>query len=170
MGRSKGLLLLAGRPLLAWHLERLAPFVSRAVVVIGHDAEAHRAALPEGVEVVENPAWAVTEPADSLRLALVRVAGPCLVMPVDVAPPAPETLRALLAAEAPVVPVDPRGRPGHPVLLDPETVARVRERAPPGGLRTLLGDAREVEVADPWVARDFDDTEAWARFVGAWRG
>lgn len=167
MGRPKGLLPLEGRPLVARHVDAFRPFADRIVVVLGARAEDHARVLPADVVLAYNPDWARSHPADSLRRAIVDadVRGVAWVTPVDVAPARPETLEALLASGAPAVPVDHRGRDGHPVLLDEALLARVAAGAPPGGLRALLGEARRVPVADPWVAEDFDDPAAWRAFV-----
>jgi CTP:molybdopterin cytidylyltransferase MocA len=170
MGRPKALLELGGRPVVAWHCERLAGFAERVIVVVGADAERIRAALPAGVAAVDNPSWATTMPADSLALALAS-SGPVevLVTPVDVLPASEETLAALLAGVGPAVPVDPSGNPGHPVLLDAATASAILRQTPAGGLRSLLEGARRVPVADPLVSADFDDPVAFRRMESGWR-
>ncbi len=167
MGRSKALLRLGSATVLEAHVAALRGYSRRVVVVLGHDAPRHSALLPPDVQVVHNARWAESWPADSLRLALqeAQVEGRCWVTPVDTPPAAPETLEALLEAGAPAVPVDARGRGGHPVLLDARLVERIRRGAPDGGLRTLLGHATRVLVQDPLVSRDFDTPEAWRAFV-----
>lgn len=171
MGRPKGLLSLDGLPLLVRHVQAFAPSSRRVVVVLGARAEDHARALPDGVELAHNPDWEQGHPADSLRRAILDadVRGTAWVTPVDVAPPRPETLAALLRAGAPAVPRDARGRDGHPVLLDGALLDRIRARAPEGGLRALLGAARRVPVDDPLVAEDFDDPAAWRAFLAARR-
>lgn len=170
MGTSKALLDLGGRPVVVWHCLRFAEFADRTIVVLGSGASAIREVLPAGVDVVENPDWARTMPADSLAVALrsLDVTGSVLVTPVDVAPAEADTLEALLGGAAPAVPIDADGRAGHPVLLDSAAVAAIRVRAPDDGIRSLLADARRVPVADPLVALDFDDPAAWRRVSGAW--
>jgi CTP:molybdopterin cytidylyltransferase MocA len=168
MGRPKGLLPVQGRPLLVHHVEAFGKRAERVIVVLGSQAEAHRAVLPEGVATVVNEDWATTWPIDSLRLALARadVVGECWVTPVDTPPAALATLDALLQAGSPAVPISPGGHaPGHPVLLDPALVLLIRRRPPAGGLRALLGAARRVPVGDPMVSDDFDDPAAWAAWI-----
>lgn len=171
MGHPKGLLPLDGAPLLAHQVAAFADHARRRIVVLGARAEEHARVLPHGVEVVLNPDWERSHPADSLRRAILgaHLHGTAWVTPVDVPPPRPETLEALLRAGAPAVPRDAEGRDGHPVLLDEGLVRRIGECAPEGGLRALLGDARRVPVSDPLVARDFDDPEAWRAFLVARR-
>ena len=169
MGRPKGLLTLRGKALLLHHVHALRDRASRVAVVLGAKAAEHQALLPPNTTAIVNDEWASTWPADSLRLALDRLDAKhrCWVVPVDTPPPTPTTLDALLTAGAPAVPVDPTGRPGHPVLLDAHCVAQIRDAAPEGGLRTLLGDAQQVAVPDRQVALDFDDPTAWATFVAS---
>jgi len=168
MGQPKPLLRVRGRPLIAAQIAALAPSSEAIYVVLGAKADAVRPAIPADVHVVMNPDWARTHPADSLRLALLRAPDPrlCWVTPVDVPPPAPDTLARLLHAGAPAVPVDAQGRPGHPVLLDRSLIERVRERAPMGGLRTLLTHTPRVVVQAGDVARDFDDLHAFEEWSG----
>ena len=171
MGRAKGLLPLQGMPLLTGHIEALAAHFKRTVVVLGADHLEHRAILPPHVLVVHNPAWAETWPADSLQLALRAhiTHGPVLITPVDTPPVRPQTLERLLLTEAPCVPCGPSGRPGHPILLHAEGVARLRRSVPVGGLRTLLGEATAVRVDDPWVHANFNrpaDWHAWTEAMG----
>jgi len=171
MGRPKALLPLAGRTVIEAHLTRLAAHCGELVVVLGAHASAIRAVLPAGVRIVYNPDWADTHPVDSLRRALRVVEAPHgLVVPVDTPPARPRTLERLLGARPPAVPVDAAGRRGHPVAVGSAIVAAVRDGPVPGGLRTLLTEAREVPVDDPWVGFDFDEPSAWARFVEEWDG
>ncbi len=170
MGRPKATLILRGRPLIAWHLDRLAG-VARVVVVVGAHADEVRATVHDRAQIVVNGAWASTHPVDSLRLGLASLPlGPALVVPVDTPPARPETLRRLREAGAPSVPVDDEGRPGHPVLISAAIGRRVVEGPVPGGLRTLLGGARRVLVDDPLVGVDFDDPDAFAWFARRWNG
>ncbi|MEQ1501604.1 MAG: nucleotidyltransferase family protein [Myxococcota bacterium] len=172
MGTPKALLSWHGTPLIARWCAALAPIADRVIVVVGAAADAVTAALPAGVVAVENRAWATTTPIDSLHLALtvVDVVGAAVVTPVDVAPARPDTLRALIAALGDgrsAVPVDPDGRDGHPVALDPALVAAIRARPIPGGLRAALSGAARIPVGDPAAGDDFDDPAAWARAVRA---
>lgn len=165
MGSPKGLLILNERPLILHHVDALAPFVERVVAVVGSHEAAHRAILePTDVDVVVNADWATTWPADSLRLALLAHpnASRILVTPVDTPPARPETLRALLGRGA-AVPVGARG-PGHPVFLDGDLADRIRQIAPPGGLRAILDGARRVAVEQTDVALDFDTVADWDAF------
>lgn len=173
MGAPKGLLDANGVPLVVRHVEVAARVSRRVIVVVGADAPRHRAVLAgSGAWVVENADWASTWPIDSLRcgIAALGESEAAFVAPVDTPPGAPATLTALLAAGGPSVPVDRAGRPGHPVLLDVDTLQRVRGPAP-DGLRGLLIGARRVPVEDPDVARDADtpaDWSAWGVATQRW--
>ncbi len=164
MGSPKsGLVLPDGRTLLAAHCAAFADHCEQVVVVTG----ATQPALPAGVRAVHNPDWATTWPADSLKLALDALdhRGHAWVTPVDTPPAGAQTIERMINVGAPAVPVDRRGRRGHPVLLGVDEVMSVRARAPSGGLRALLAEAPTIEVADPDVASDFDTPECWQRFV-----
>jgi CTP:molybdopterin cytidylyltransferase MocA len=168
MGQPKALLVLAGRTVLAHHLERLAPWADDLVVVVGAAARDVSDAVPAGVRIRENPRWAETHPLDSAAIGL-EDAQRALVLPVDVLPIAPTTLEVLVAADGDAVPVGPDGRDGHPVLLGAPTLDAIRGGArPEGGLRTLLRGARRVAVPDALVSVDFDDPAAFAAAREAW--
>lgn len=139
---------------------------------MGARAEVVQEVLPREVETVMNPQWATTHPSDSLRygLAALSVRGPGFVVPVDTPPAHPQTLQRLLAVGPPAVPVDAQQQPGHPVLIGEVVVQRILTGPVPGGLRTLLGDAQQVVVDDPWVAQDFDEPAAFTRFAEQWSG
>lgn len=177
MGSPKGLLALDGIPLLVHHVEALRPFVREVVVVLGLLADLHESVLPSGIAVVRNEAFTSTTMIDSIRLALGHL-GPrmlepgatCLVTPVDVPPASPSTIRTLLGAGAPAVPVDGAGNPGHPVLIDADILRAVRDGSPPGGLRSLTRHANRVVVDEPDVARDFDTPEAWLQYLARRHG
>lgn len=159
MGRPKALLPWRGEPLVSAHVRALRSWADRVIVVTGASEISHALC---GAETVDNARWQQTWPADSLRLALLRAPGArtAIVTPVDVIPASSQTLVAL-AGERSAVPVDARGCDGHPVWLGPRELAVVRAGAPSGGLRTILGEAKRVQVTDPLIGVDFDDEVAW---------
>lgn len=156
MGAPKGLLALDGQPLIAAHISAFTEAGLPIRVVIGAHAAAYRAALPAGVDVVENPDWARTDMAASLALGLGGVAR-ALVHPVDVPPPAPATIAALLAAEGDAVPTFD-GAPGHPVRLDGPL-------APGTRLDVRLRGARRVPVSDPASVLNLNTPGEWAAYL-----
>lgn len=173
MGRPKALLSVDGRPLVNCHIDALRGAATSIVIVTGCRAPEISAVLPPDVGIVHNERWVQTSPIDSLALALARLKeidreldrelDRVLVSPIDVVPPAPQTLQRLLSASAPAVPVSRDGQRGHPVLLGPSEIARITrgDRGGQQGLRGLLADAQTVVVDDPLAALDFDDEETW---------
>ena len=92
------------------------------VVVTGYRGDELAAHLAEcGVVTVHNPRYAETEMFDSLCLGLRALRRDCrtiLLTPGDVPLVAPETVKALLEAEAGFACPVCAGRRGHPVALD----------------------------------------------------
>jgi CTP:molybdopterin cytidylyltransferase MocA len=93
-----------------------------------------------------------------------------MVAPVDAPPPAPDTIRALLAAlrgRTQAATPSYQGRAGHPIVCRPMALEPVRLLgAPLRDVLRALGDARvHVDVDDPDVVVDLDTPDAWrARF------
>lgn len=143
MGQPKALLPVGGRPLLVHHVDALSRRCERVLVVQG--ATSVQPVAPNEVEVITNPLWARTGPAESLKLALCRLAPDArvVVTPVDVPPVPLQALDALLAAGPPAV-LCHRNRPGHPVLVE----ARAEALLHPGTLREVTAHAQQVET--PW--------------------
>lgn len=165
MGAPKALLRWGGSTWAAAHALALGEVAGRVIVVVGAGGDAVAASLPAGVVTVRNERWATTQPSDSARLALPHVpdgAARVLVTPVDVAPAERRWLLALAAAPPPAVPCAPGGGPGHPVVLGPTELARLRGEVLPEGLRSLLRGAASVPVDDPRIALDADTPEALA--------
>lgn len=151
MGRPKGLLEVAGVPLLRAHVEALAGAGLEVSVVLGAHADSYLPVLPAGVEVVVNELWSSTEMKHSVALGL-RGKGVVLLTPVDVPPARLETIAALLQGTGDAVPTW-NGVRGHPVRLDPPH-ADVR-------LDQRLQSAREVPVADPDCVVNLNTPEDW---------
>ena len=171
MGHPKGLLELNGRPLIQHHIDRLRPLSWEVLVVLGAEIDGYTAILERDIHVITNPFWASTSQADSLRLAFRHLpfGASAWLVPVDTAPAAPETLIALLRATGSAVPVSPGGQAGHPALLGPNVVDQIRRASPINGVQTLLTDAARVDVVDPFVATNLNQSADWATFVGSWR-
>lgn len=137
-----------GRPLLAWVLDAArAAGCGRLVVVIGHQADRVRRAIPESGDL----AWALQERQLGTGHALARaeeaLAGEVergdvlLVLSGDVPLVTPETLRALVAAAR-----DGWGALAVAELEEPGSLGRVVPRERPSGAPRLLH--RIVEAAD----------------------
>jgi molybdenum cofactor cytidylyltransferase len=172
MGRNKALLDWQGRPLIAHQAAALAG-CGQLVVVLGHEAEALRRALPEqaNLRVVLNPDHA-TGRVGSLIAGFRAIEGaPEGIMVVAVDQPVPlglpEWLAAQLGEAARIVQPGFAGRRGHPVLfkaeLLPELLA-IREDAQ--GLRAVVSrhaDARRVvEAGREGVLWDLNTPEEYA--------
>jgi molybdenum cofactor cytidylyltransferase len=158
-GGTKQLAPLGGRPLLSYALGAVAGLSPR-VVVLGHEAEAIRAAVPlQGARPVVCEAWREGQSA-SLRCGLEALGD--VDAAVVVLGDQPRITRAAVDAVAAAgrgpgaaaARASYGGRPGHPVLLGRELLARAGELRGDIGFRDLLGgvEVQEVEVgglADP---------------------
>jgi molybdenum cofactor cytidylyltransferase len=175
MGEPKGLVAFAGRPWIETQLAALAG--RRAVVVLGHDAPRYLEAIPDlarRFEVVVNPD-PDRGPFSSLQvgLAAVRASAPAFVLPVDVPAASAAVWDALEEALGPEVDAAVpafEGRGGHPVLLAPPFIARLRGRDPasPGArldveLRSAM--ACQVPTDDPRVRMNLNAPEDWGILV-----
>jgi molybdenum cofactor cytidylyltransferase len=177
MGEPKGLVVFEGRPWLVTQLEALEG--RRVVVVLGDDSPRYREAIPDlasRAEVVVNPA-PDRGPFSSLQVGLAAVsvspAVPAFVLPVDVPAAVATVWQALEEALGPgldaAVPVF-EGRGGHPVLLAPPFIARLRSRdpaSPEARLDVELRSAktRRVPTADPHVRLNLNAPEDWGKLV-----
>jgi CTP:molybdopterin cytidylyltransferase MocA len=168
MGRPKALLPVAtGETLIEAHVRALSPRCHPIVVVAGAVIEPLRAALPPGIILAINPAWATTGSVESLAIGLAAL-GPArrvVITPVDAPPPAPGELDTLLESDAPAA-LGWAGRPGHPALLGPVEIRRLLEGPLPArGLRALLTAARVVEGDSADRLLNLNTPTEWA----AWR-
>ncbi len=166
MGAPKALLDAGGRPLLVRHLLALSPFFDRVAVVLGAEFERIHPFVPSEFHVIRNDRWRKGEMIDSLILALTGLDvddGAC-VTPVDAPPAEPDTLRRLLAFGAACVPCTSKGEPGHPVLIGPSEVARLRRTPAPDSLRAILAGVPKVKVEDPALTLNLNTPEAWEEY------
>ena len=167
-GGTKQLAPLGGRPLLEHALAAVADLDPR-VVVLGHEAEAIRAAVDlQGARAVVCGDWAQGQSA-SLRCG-VRALGDvdaAVVVLGDQPRITREAVAAVAAAAggAAAARASYGGRPGHPVLLGRELLARVGELRGDVGFRDLLAgvDLREAEVGGLADPVDIDTREELAR-------
>lgn len=139
--------------------------VGPVVLVTGNRAdelEDHVAGLH--VTCIRNPDYAATQMFDSAKLGLTALRGKCrrvLFTPVDIPLFQVDTVRRLLASQAPyAVPVC-GGRQGHPILLSMELVDAIVSH---DGTKGLLGalapyTAEKVSVEDAGILRDADTPE-----------
>jgi CTP:molybdopterin cytidylyltransferase MocA len=156
-GGPKQLAAVGGRPLVEHALDALTAVLPRVVVVLGAHAEAIRTGADlRGAEVVECPAWEEGMAA-SLRcgLAALAAADRVLVAVADQPGLTPDAVRAVLSRPGSARAVYD-GRPGHPVALGPELLARAAELRGDTGFRDLLSGVPEVECGHLADARDID--------------
>jgi molybdenum cofactor cytidylyltransferase len=159
-GGPKQLARVDGRPLVEHVVAALAAVLPRVAVVLGAHAEAVRAGADlTGAEVVECPAWAEGMAA-SLRCGLAALAGADRVVVAVADQPGltPAAVRAVLARPGSARAVYD-GRPGHPVALGPDLLARAEHLRGDAGFRDLLSGVPEVECGHLADARDIDTRE-----------
>ncbi|MCL2789012.1 MAG: nucleotidyltransferase family protein [Desulfobulbus sp.] len=176
MGEMKGLLPLGGRTMLARCVDLFLDCgIKDVVVVTGHRAdEVGAAAKAAGARAAFNPDYA-DGMYGSIRTGVGRLAARCpgfFLLPVDIPLLRRGTIHLLARSFAETramlsYPVF-AGRRGHPPLIHGDCIAAIlAERAPEGGLRTLLArieakqptQVREVQVADANIHLDLDTPE-----------
>ncbi len=167
-GAAKQLLPWAGGTLLSHAVDvALASQAGPVVVVLGHQADACRAALGDRpVRVVHNTDWAQGQ-SSSVKAglaALPATIGAAIFLLADQPRITPAVVDALIerhrATLAPVVWPEYAGRRGNPVLFDRVTFPDLlRLSGDVGGrpvLRAYADRAERVPVADPGVLFDID--------------
>lgn len=196
MGRTKALLPLPGG---GTFLSRIVTTlgdagIAEVVAVIGHDAAAIRAAIPEGGRA--DPPGSPGGSGRPARLRLVENANPSrgqlssllvgldalldgrppavLVTTVDLPLVSADTVRRVLAAwassRAPIVRPARGGRHGHPVVFGASVFGALRAADLRAGARVVVqanaAEAVDVPVDDAWAFDDIDTPEDYARVVG----
>jgi molybdenum cofactor cytidylyltransferase len=180
LGRPKQLLPLAGKPLLAHVLENAAASaLDEVVLVLGHEAEAIRAAVGErGARVVVNPDHAAGQ-STSLRAGLAAVdprADAALFLLGDqpgVGPAIVDALiRAFRAGGTPIVIPSYGGRRANPALfaraLFPELERVAGDEGARGVVRAHADSVLVVPVGDGPTPGDVDTEEDYAALRAAW--
>ncbi|MEO7002852.1 MAG: nucleotidyltransferase family protein [Ktedonobacterales bacterium] len=175
MGAHKLLLPLGGRPLLSYAVEAAcASAVTAVIVVLGHNAEAARVALPAGrYQVVVNYDYAQGM-AGSLRVglgALPATVSGVLVALADQPLVTVAIFTALLteAARQPeqIVAASYDGKRGHPLYFPRSLFDELRAvRGDEGGRSVIARHAdqlRLVSIADADAALDVDRPEDYTR-------
>jgi molybdenum cofactor cytidylyltransferase len=180
MGRLKQLLPWAGTTLIAWQVEQLREAgADDIVVVLGHEADQVRSAVPATARIVLNESY-LQGRASSLRCGAEAVSDATdaiLILSVD--QPRPAWLSRLLIdrwrqTRAPIVsPRFPR-RFGHPVLvagaLLPELRAVTEETL---GLRAVidrhLAEADAIPVANEEVDVDLNTPSDYGAALGSFQ-
>lgn len=157
-GATKQLVEVEGRPLVRHAVDTaMAAGLDPVVVVVGHDADRVRAALPPGVEVVDNPAHASGQ-ASSLRAGAAAVAAGdadgLVVLLADqpgIDPDVVARVGAALGDGHPVARARYDDRPGHPVGFARGVFAALGAVTGDVGARDLLDelDVHDVAVDGP---------------------
>jgi molybdenum cofactor cytidylyltransferase len=172
-GATKQLAELRGRPLLSHAVAPMlaVPAICPLVVVLGYDAEAVRAGVPElgAVRVVTAPDWARGQAA-SLRAGIAALGDvdAAVVTLGDMPFVTPQVIAGLLDVDVRLhdaVRATYAGEPGHPVLLTRALLDRADELEGDEGFRRLLAGRRvgrfeAGHLADPV---DIDTREELAR-------
>jgi CTP:molybdopterin cytidylyltransferase MocA len=156
-GSPKQLAAVRGRPLLAHAVDAICAVaaVDDVVVVLGAEHESVAAKVAFGrARAVVCPDWQRGQAA-SVRCGLSALSGCDQVVVVlgdELGVTASIIADVLSAAGGGSARATYAGRPGHPVVLGPDALARAGELAGDRGFRDLLGDARSFEaghLADP---------------------
>lgn len=181
LGTCKALVEFTGRSVLEHLVDAGRVLVPPPPLVVTgrHDAEI-RAALPEGAEVVTNPAWERGRTGSVACAVRARARRDLVLAPVDV-PRVPPAVFDALAAAWTAHGSPPRGwlaplyrppeRPaagvyGHPVVLGAELAAEVLEMDPAEPLRVLRRRADPllaVPVPHPEIGQHLDTPEDLTR-------
>jgi molybdenum cofactor cytidylyltransferase len=139
------------------------------VVTGAHRAAVTRAALELGLRPVHNPQHARGQLGSARRglSAALRLGLPgVLLLPCDLPELSSATVRRLLAARSPAVPVH-RGRPGHPVALDHESIRRLLAVRGAENLREAMRTSGvrpgRVPVSDPAIHQNLNTVLAYRR-------
>jgi molybdenum cofactor cytidylyltransferase len=151
-GSPKQLAELRGRPLLQHALDAIVAVdaIDDVVVLLGSEAEVIAAAVDlRRARAVTCPDWPRGQAA-SLRCGLAALAGcaPVVVVLGDEPGVTPEAIVAALdCAGGCSARATYAGRPGHPVVLGADALARAGELHGDHGFRDLLGGARTFDAA-----------------------
>ncbi|HTI03252.1 MAG TPA: nucleotidyltransferase family protein [Acidisoma sp.] len=168
MGAANKLLLPGpdGRAMVLHSLDRLLAVFPSVTIVLGHEAEAVRAALgARPVRILE-----ATDHGDGLSASLrAGIAGlpvgatGVLIALGDMPCVSPETLRALLAAHRPAGVTAPSfgGQMGNPILWDRHYFPAMRRLTGDRGAKSLVPpDVHIIEVPDEGILMDVDTQES----------
>jgi len=177
MGRQKALLRVEGRTFVRRILDTLRDGGIDEIAVVlrpQHPEAAGEVAAGAG-RVVLNPR-ADEGQLSSLIAGLDAVDVPgvdfVLVTLVDVPLIQSSTVRALVSraavSPAPILRATFRGAHGHPVVFKRDVFAALRAADPSAGAKAVVRavQVEDVEVDDPFVVRDVDTPEEYARMIG----
>lgn len=167
MGAFKPLLPCGDSTVIESAIGSVLPYVSTAVVVVGHQGEKLRSVLTSSfsdrLTIVTNPDYASTDMLRSVQLGL-QAMGECdafFLLPADmplIKPRIYETLIAAFDDSVDVIYPVYGGRRGHPPLISHTVVPAIMEYRGDGGLRAILSTCatKEVRISDSGVLADLD--------------
>jgi molybdenum cofactor cytidylyltransferase len=173
MGFPKALLDFRGETFLDRLIRIFSACCSPVIGVLGADAERIRAGLraAASARIVVNPDFQVGQ-ITSMQCGLRAVppdARGVLFTLVDHPNPGDATIRALVAADAPIVIPRYQGRRGHPIWFSRDLVPEFLALPAASSARTVLerysGDIRYLDGDDPGILDDVDDPEAYRRLT-----
>ncbi len=191
MGEPKGLVLREGKPWIEQQLRKIAKCgFNDVIVVLGHDLELYRSALPwigkaesetQGASAPEihglrihlaiNPEPELGQFSSlqtGARAALAGRATAAWILPIDCPCPTAAVWEALSVSRAEVVVPVHGGKGGHPVRISApqlKHLVALDPRDPEARLdvqNRKLGEALErIEVSDPGIHANFNTPEDW---------
>ena len=156
-GGTKQLAPVEGRPLVCHAVDTaVAAGLDPVLVVVGHDAERVRAAVPPDAVVVVNPRFAEGQ-ASSLRAGVAAVepheVDALVVLLGDQPGVTVASIHAVVAAHrdgARIARAAYTDRPGHPVLFDRAVWPRLAQVSGDEGARGILATSDVRDVPVPW--------------------
>ncbi|HEY7832202.1 MAG TPA: nucleotidyltransferase family protein [Ktedonobacterales bacterium] len=180
MGTMKLVLPLGGRPVIAHVVAAALETPLRPVVVVlGHQAEQVRAALPDGeLAVVENPAYAAGQSTSlhagltalpaSATGAIILLGDQPLITAIQIA----RFAAVVQVTAAPIAATTYGGQRGNPVYFARALFPELRTVTGDEGGRAVImrhwQDVALVDMDDPDAALDLDDSDGYARVCAVW--
>ncbi|HVW85153.1 MAG TPA: NTP transferase domain-containing protein [Bryobacteraceae bacterium] len=164
MGRPKALLPFRGGTFLSVLAGALGSYCSPVVAVFGFDGETVASAAPANVISVINPDYQLgmlTSLQTGLRALGDSLPERVLFTLVDHPAVAPETIAAVMAADADIAIPRKAGRRGHPVIVSRAIALEYLREPATSKVRDVIdrhaGRIRYIEVEDPAISDDVDD-------------
>ena len=164
---NKLLLKVDRKPLISYTIDSLKNFVDKLIVVTGRYDQELRPVLSD-VEIVYNPNFTLGM-FSSVLAGLSQVDSDVLILPGDMANISPKTMKAILDNKDVITIPTYKGETGHPLFLNKEMVALVKNEDVNSNLRKFIEEHNElvnyVEVDDPFIKFDIDTIEDFECFL-----
>ncbi|MCI8399049.1 MAG: NTP transferase domain-containing protein [Oscillibacter sp.] len=174
MGRFKPMLQVDGRTMIQRVVSAMRTAgASPVVVVTGYRHEVLEEHLAnEGVLFVHNARYFETQMLDSLLLgldALPEDTEKVLITPADIPLVKPETIQALLNAKGDFIRPICGSSTGHPAVMSPALIQRIKDYRGGGGLRGVIASGgivpTDVPVDDFGTVLDSDTRDEYAELM-----